>query len=324
MRSLRSLTFVFPIAIGLASFADAQSIEHAKQLFAGGQYAQAKTEFLSLQKANDRNAVAAYHLGRIATLETDGEEAIRQFERAVELEDGNALYHFWLGSALRDEAPRANAFQQPLMAKRMKKEMERAVELDPKQVDARFALVQFYAMAPAMMGGGIDKAREQAGELTKHNAMRGAIARGVIAEQEKNAAAEEMAYQQAITAAPDSSAGYFALGNTYVRAGKVVEAFATLDQYAKRRADDRSVLYQAGRFAGTTGQQLERGESALKQFLAAPPSDAQVTTLGGAHYWLGQIAEKRGAKDAAREHYRAALKINPKSQASQRALDALK
>lgn len=321
---MRSLCLLFPVAIGLASVAPAQSIDHAKQLFAAAKLADAKTELLALQKANDRNAAAAYYLGRIATIDNDGEEAIHQFERAVSLEDGNALYHFWLGSAVRDEVPRASAMSQPFMAKRMKNEMERAVELDPNQIDARFALVQFYAMAPEIMGGGVAKAREQAGEVAKRNALRGAMARGTIAESEKNAAAEEAAYQQAIAAAPDSSVGYFALGTVYARDGKVAEAFATIDQYAKRRPSDHWVLLQAGRFAATTGQQLDRGESSLKQFLSAPPVDAYAPTIAGAHYRLGQIAEKRGAKDAAREHYRTALKINPKSQATQRALDALK
>jgi Tfp pilus assembly protein PilF len=35
------------------------------------------------------------------------------------------------------------------------------------------------------------------------------------------------------------------------------------------------------------------------------------------------IAEKRGAKDVAREQYQTALKINPNSSAAQKALDAL-
>ena len=62
----------------------------------------------------------------------------------------------------------------------------------------------------------------------------------------------------------------------------------------------------------------------LRAFLASPPTDAHATMIAGAHYWLGQIAEKRGAKDAARDHYRTALKINPKAQLARQALDALK
>ncbi len=331
---IRSFSLLSTAAIGLASSAAAQSIERAssaaaqsieraKQLFDAAKYAEARTELLALQKADGGNAAAAYYLGRIATFDNDGEEAIRQLERAVELEDGNALYHAWLGNAVRDDLQRASKIKQAFMARRMRKEWERAVELDPNQVDARFGLVQFYAMAPGAMGGSMERAREQAGEIAKRNAMRGAMARGLIAAAEKTAAAEVAAYQEAIAAAPDSTAGYFALGNVYARDGKATEAFATLDQYVKRHPDDRWGLYQAGRFAGVTGQQLDRGEGALKEFLATPPVDAHAPMIAGAHYWLGQIAEKRGAKDAAREHYRTALKINPKGQASQRALDAL-
>lgn len=311
-------------ALAVASSAFAQSIDHAKQLFDGAKYAEAKIELLALQKANDRSAATAYYLGRIAMFDNDGDEAIHQFERAVQLEDGKALYHVWLGTALGDAAGRASPFQQPFLARRVMSEWERAVALDPNQIDARFNLAQFYAMAPALMGGGIDKAREQAGEITKRSPMRGAMARGMIEEHEKNAAAAEAAYQQAIAAVPDSSAGYFALSNTYARGGKAAEAFATLDQYVKRHPEDRWVLYHTGRTSGVTGQQLDRGEAALQQFLAKPPLDAHAANMANAHYWLGQIAEKRGAKDAAREQYQTALRINPKSQLSQRALDALK
>jgi len=212
----------------------------------------------------------------------------------------------------------------PFNARRMKKEWERAVALDPNQIDARYGLVQFYAYAPSVMGGGKDKAREQAAEIAKRSAMRGAIARGLIAELEKNTGGEEAAYREAIAAAPDSSAGYFALGTLYARDGKPTEAFATLDQYVKRRPDDLRALYEAGRISGTTGRELDRGEAALKNFIAAPPADVRVTTVAGAHYWLGQIAEKRGVKDVARGHYRSALELNRYNQHARRALDALK
>jgi tetratricopeptide (TPR) repeat protein len=323
-RSLLSIGVLFPLAIALASPASAQSSEKARQLFDAGKYAEAKTAFVALQKADPRNPSAPYYLGRIATFDNDGDEAIRQFEIAVKLADGNALYHFWLGSALRDEAPRAGMMRQPLLLKQMKEELDRAVELDPNQLEARLELLQFEAMAPTVMGGGVEKAREQAAEITKRNAMKGAMARAFIASTEKNALAEEAAYREAIAAAPDSSAAYFALGFAYARDGKATEGFATLDQYAKRHAKDHWALYHAGRFAGTTGQQLDRGDAGLRQFLASPPSDAHVTNLANAHYWMGRIAEKRGLKEAARQQYDAALKMNPNYAAAQKALDALK
>ncbi len=312
------------LAGALALPAAAQSVDHAKQLFDRAKFAESKSEFLAVQKANDRSASAAYYLGRLATFDNDGEEAIRQLELAVKLEGGNALYHFWLGCAVRDEAPRASMFSQLSMVKHMRDEFLRAVELDANQLDARLGLVQFYAGAPEVVGGSMDKAREQFAELAKRDALRGAMARATIASVAKDTAAEAAAYKQAIASAPDSSAAYFALGFVYVRDGKGAEAFATLDAYEKRRKNDPWSLYQAGRFAGISGQQLDRGEAGLKKFLAAPPSDAHVVYIANAHYWTGRIAERRGAKEAAREQYVAALKLNPKYVAAQKALDALK
>lgn len=311
------------MAFAVAAPASAQSIERAKHLFDSAQYPEAKTELLALQRVNDRHPGAPYYLGRIAFIENDGDEAIRQFERAVKLEEGNALYHAWLGNAIREVTPRASKLKMPFNARRMKKEWERAVALDPNQIDARYGLVQFYAFAPGVMGGSPEKAREQAAEIAKRSPMRGAIARAVIAEIGKNAAAEEVAYREAIAAAPDSGAGYFGLAAAHARDGKATEAFATLDEYVKRRPDDRRAWYEVGRVAGTTGSELDRGEAALKKFIAAPPTDVRVATIAGAHYWLGQIAEKRGLKDAAREHYKAALKINQHNEPARRALDAL-
>lgn len=320
----RSLCQLVLAVIGLVPAASAQSVDRAKQLFGDAKYAEAKSELLAVQEANDRNAAVAYYLGRIAKIDNDGDEALRQFERAVQLEDANGLYHYWLGTAISDAAQRASTARMALMARRVRKEWERAVELDPNQVDARLGLVSFYAIAPWFWGGSMDKARAQATEIAKRSAMQGAMARGVVAQYEKKPAAEEAAYQQAIAVAPDSVEAYVALADALVRTGKAAEAFVTLDSYAKRRPGDHWALYHTGRIAGAAGQQLDRGEGALQQFLAAPPSDTYAPTIALSHYWLGQIAEKRGAKATARGHYETALKINPKSQLSKRALGALK
>jgi tetratricopeptide (TPR) repeat protein len=319
----RSLGQVLFAAIVQAPNMSAQSMVRGKQLFDDAKYAAAKTELLAVQRVDGRNAAAAYLLGRIATIDNDGDEAFRQFERAVQLEDGNAKYHMWLATTIGDAAQRASSIRQPFMARRVKKEFERAVELDPNQLDARFRLVGFYAFAPGIMGGSMDKARQQAAEIAKLNPMRGALARGTVARYEKKPAAEEAACREAIALGPDSLVAYVALADALVPAGKAADAFATLDDYLKRHPDDRWIPYHTGRVAGATGQQLDRGERALTQFLAAPPTDAYSIRIAAAHYWLGQIAEKRGAKDVAREQYQMALKINPKSQLTQRALDAL-
>jgi tetratricopeptide (TPR) repeat protein len=323
MRPLRaSALLVLAGLLAAPHAAPAQSIDRARQLFQGARYAEAKAELMALQRANAADAEVAYYLGRIATVENDAEEAIRQFERAVELEDGNALYHYWLGSAVRELTPHVSKFKMPFYARRLKKAFDRAVALDANQIDARFGLVQFYASAPNGLGGNRNRARQEAAEIAKRSPLRGAIARGFIAEMEENPTAEEVAYQEAIAASPDSISGYRALTETYARQGKTAQAFATIECYAQRRPDDRAALYHVGRIAEMTGQQMERGESALKQFLEVPPTGAHVAMIADAHYHVGRIAERRGTKVVAREHYGAALKLDPRSPA-RKALGAL-
>ncbi|MBX9928372.1 MAG: tetratricopeptide repeat protein [Gemmatimonadaceae bacterium] len=299
-------------------------MDRATALFNEGRFAEAKRELLVVQGTNRRGAAVPYFLGRIALADNDPDDAIRQLERAVQADDATALHHYWLGSALGEAAKRASALRVPLLARRVRTAWERAVELDPNQVDARFGLVGFYSQAPAVLGGGMDKARRQAAEIAKRSAMRGAMARGVIAQFEELPAVETAAYRQAIGLAPDSAAAYAALADALVRTGNGDTALATVDEYLRRHPEDPWAHYHSGRIAGATGRHMDQGERALNHFLASLPADAYAPTIALAHYWLGQMAERRGAREVALARYRTALTINPKSRLSKRALEALK
>ncbi len=322
--SIRTFGLFTITCLTLATPGRAQSLDRGRQLFVEQKIIEAKAEFLALQKMGDQAAATSYYLGRIAIIENDGDAAVRHLERAVELEEANALSHAWLGNAIRLVTPRASKFKMALLARRMKKEWERAVQLDPNQLDARVGLIQFYAYAPGFWGGDKDKARAQVAEIAKRNIFRGALARGLMAEIEKNVAEEETAYKLAVASAPDSADGYFALSAMYARHGLHEQAFDALQKYERLHSNDPRLWYEVGRVAGTTGQQLERGEAALNRFLASPPPGASIAYIAGAHHWLGTIAEKRGNKGTARERYRTALKINPHSKLAKEALGRLK
>ncbi len=83
-------------------------------------------------------------------------------ERAVNLEPQNASYHLWLGREYGRKAGDSNPLSAAGMARKAKNEFERAVQLDPANVQARVDLSEYYIEAPAIMGGGLDKARAQA------------------------------------------------------------------------------------------------------------------------------------------------------------------
>src|SRR5271166_4832554 len=84
------------------------------------------------------------------------------------------------------------------LAKKVRLEFERAVELDPKSSEARTNLAQFYLQAPPVVGGGKDKARAQVEALAGFDPAAADYLTGQLAEKQKEAETAERAYRTAI------------------------------------------------------------------------------------------------------------------------------
>jgi tetratricopeptide (TPR) repeat protein len=291
--------------------------------FDQGDLAGARSELEALVRADPRDADALYYLGRTALQQERSGEAVEWLEKAIRVNDGVAHYHVWLGAALGEEAIKASKFRQPFLARRVKTEFERAVALDPRNAMARFGLVQFYAVAPGFMGGGMDKARQQVAELARVDALQGHLATAYLTIRERDTVATIRAYEAAITTAPDSGIGYLSLGALYQRLERWGDAFATYDRLLARHPDGMSARFQVGRTAALSGQRLERGEQALRGWIAKPPRNAPRTTIAGAHHRLGQILERTNRRDAARTEFEEALRINPRNDDARQSLAAL-
>jgi tetratricopeptide (TPR) repeat protein len=300
--------------------AHAQGPSRGVQLFESGDWAGAQAEFSAAVQRNGRDARAHYYLGRLALLEDDADTAAGHFERAVALDQNVSDYHLWFGNALSQQAGRASQLKQPFIARRVKSEFERAVELDAQNIDARDSLVDFYSMAPGFMGGSADKAREQAQAIARIDAMRGHLAFARAAVNTKDTAAAEREMKAAIATAPDSLRGYSALANWYAKERKWPEAFATLDPYIKKHPDDPYGPYWIGRIAAASGQQLERGEQGIRAFLAKPPKDAGALVLSRAYQRLGQVLEHQGKRAEARSAIEQAVKLDPRNEDAKKAL----
>jgi tetratricopeptide (TPR) repeat protein len=300
------------------------SLAHAKQQFDARNYDVAKQEYTAIARAAPNDVTPALYLGKIAMAQNDGDESIKQFEQCVRIDENNSECHAWLGNALGNAAMRASKFKLPFIAKRTKKEFDRAVELDPANIDGRWGQLQYYMQAPGFLGGSMDKARETAAEIEKHDKFHGALASAQLAEKDKKPADAEAAYHRAITVAPDSVVGYNGLVNLYVREKRWSDAFATLDRVAARIPSEGNIPLAIARVAYLSGEQLARGEEAAQHWIANPPKNASVNSQAAAHFRLGAIYEKTGRKELARAEYEKAVGLNPKHEDAKKALDALK
>ena len=298
----------------------AQDVARGIQLYETHDFAGAKTELAAALRRNDRDPRAHYYLGRIAMLDNDPGVAADHFERATRLADSVSDYHFWYASATAQQASRVTPLKRPMLAGRMKAAAERAIVIDARNIDARDLLLDFYSMAPGLMGGSTDKAREQAHAIAQIDPVRGHLAAARLAIQAGDTAAVEREMNAAITGAPDSLRAYTALTTWYVTAKKWSSAFETVDRYLARHRDDPLAAYQVGRVAAMSGQQLQRGEERLRAFIANAPKDAGSAALARGYLRLGQILQQQGRPADARSAFEQALKIDPRNEEAKKAL----
>jgi tetratricopeptide (TPR) repeat protein len=116
------------------------------------------------------DAPSAFALGGAAFDAQRYDQAIAWFEKAVQLDEANSDYHLWLGRAYGHEAQRSAVWRQPSLALKVKAHFERAVELNPDNLAARADLQEYYEKAPVILGGGAEKAHQQAQEIAKRKA----------------------------------------------------------------------------------------------------------------------------------------------------------
>ncbi|MFA5057973.1 MAG: tetratricopeptide repeat protein [Opitutaceae bacterium] len=280
-----------PILLGLAAggLLHAASLPEAQELYRARRYGEAQAAYEQVIAAEPDNAEAAYRLGRLALLRDDPATAVKWLEKATALAPQSSPYFKSLGDAYGLSAQEAGLFSKPGFARKSLAAYQKGVELNPRSISAREALYTFYRQAPVIAGGGTDKARSEALEIQKLDAIRGTVL----------------------------------LVDLSVADGKYPEAFAALDSLRRSHPDARDALYQIGRVAALSGQRLEQGEAALKEYLAHTPGENQ-SPLWAAHWRLGQIFEKKGDAASARAEYAAALKLNPSQPQLVEALERVK
>ena len=79
-------------------------------------------------------------------------------------------------------AKESNKFKALGMIGDVRKSFEKAIELNPKHIDARWALIELYLQLPGIVGGSESKANRYANELLNISPVDGYLAKGRIAE----------------------------------------------------------------------------------------------------------------------------------------------
>lgn len=267
-----------------------------------------------------RAQTSLFDQGDAAMRRGDFATAADLFSKAVAQAPKDANYHYWLANAYRSLASAANIFKAMSLAGKIRQHYETAVELDPDHLQARMALLEFLSHAPAIAGGGEKKAIEQANEIRKRDALMGHLAflRIYTFAEKPDLARKEVA--DAVREQPSSPQAHYWKGVYLIRIKELAGARDEFETSVELDPGYMPAWFQIGHVAALTGNNLARGEEALKRYLAYRPS-LEEPWLDRAHYWLGGVYEKQGRKAEAKAAYTAALRLNP---TSKDAADALK
>ena len=174
--------------------------------------------------------------------------------------------------------------------------MERAANLDPKHIEARWALVEFYIQLPGIFGGSEKKAIAYAEELGKISKVDGYLANGYIAEYTDRPKDAERYYKKAIEVG-GSPHTYEKLSNLYEKNNQPKEALETTSKSLKIHKRNQ-LNYQIGKISAQYNLEPEYGIDCLSQYLANY-SIKDGVPKDWAYYRLAQIYKNLGKKEIA-------------------------
>ncbi len=235
------------------------------------------------------------------------DRGISNCERAAELDPQNSTYQLWLGRAYGEKADRSSFVSAPGLAKKSRAAFEKAVELNPRNVEARMDLGEFYAEAPGFIGGGKDKARQQAQALLSLDPAIGHWVLARIAEKEKDPAKAESEYRAEIDASHGAVRGWVDLANFLLYAHRYDEMDQALSHTETAPIDHPESLMHAGNLLLRSQQNYPLAVRLLQRYLSNRLCEEGPAFK--AHTILGEVLAKQGDKSGAAQEFRAALAL---------------
>lgn len=279
----------------------------ANALLQQGRADEARRVLQQALSAQPRNAPAHLLLCRVYYAQEMADAAIRECERAASDDPSDSSTQMWLGRAYGMKASRANPLTAFSLARKVHSAFERAVQLDPANIQAMSDLGEFYVGAPAIVGGGLDKARTLASLMQPHFASQAHRLLALVARGSKDTATAESEFKKAVLAGRRPSA-YIDLGQFYQQQNqhdKAVEALQAGIE-ADRRRD--ATLVDAASILTAMNRSPELAESLLREYLSSPAKSDDAPAFK-VHVQLGDILARRGDTAGARREYAAALRL---------------
>ncbi len=279
----RRISLFLPVSLfaifAISALAAGPEFEQARRLYNSTEF---DRSLAILQSVAAKDAAEMALTGQNYYMLTDYKKATDWLEKALTAAPANSDYALWLARAYGRRAETSNPLSAPSHASKAHRYFEKAVELNPRNLEAVNDLFEYYLEAPGFLGGGLEKAQNLAARIAELDAAEGYWAKAKLDEKRKEYGAAEMELRRAAAAAPRQIGKLIELARLLTRQGRFQEADKAIDAAEQIAPGSPRLLYAKADLYIRSGRHLEEARKLLERYLAStltpddpPRADAQ-------------------------------------------------
>ncbi len=189
--------FLFLLLLTTLQLWSQSDFEKAEGLFRQKKWISAKVYFEQDLKKNPNSLKTIEYLGDIQGHLQNWDECLSYYTKLRTLKPFEANYHYKCGGALGMKAKNSNKLEALGMLSDVRTSFEKAIQLNPNHIEARWALIEYYLQLPGFLGGSERKALIYASQLAKISEVDGMLAKGYIDSYFKRYSKAELWYKKA-------------------------------------------------------------------------------------------------------------------------------
>jgi tetratricopeptide (TPR) repeat protein len=239
-------------------------VDRARKLYDSTEFEQS---LKVLQAVPQKDAEVWELIGRNHYMLADYHRASEALEKAAVADPNNSRIALWLGRAFGRRAETSSVFTAPKHASKARQYFEKAVELNPKNLEALSDLLEYYLEAPGFLGGGFDKAQGVAEKMSAIDPAEGHWAKAKLAEKHKEFRSAEEQLRRAIEVSPQAVGRVLDLAKFLAKQGRFIEANQSVAKAEKAHPNEPKVIYTKAEVLIQEKKNLQVAKDLLKKYM---------------------------------------------------------